>query len=299
VFDPSNLDSSGTEFYLLTTASPWRGLDVTSRLGWTRVDIDDESLSGNPDMSGLTPGIGVSWSPGQTGTTLRAALSRTITVPYAGSQTLRPTQLAGFNQILDEWDGTRADQVNFGLDQRITTDVTVGGVASFRWLSRELTGEDDEEMSDARDDRVSAYAYWTPSERWAFTLQPMYEWYHTREEEVSGDDPYDVRTLTVPLTAAWFHPSGLYAFGSSSVLAQEIENGPSDGASEKENDWGVLVDLGIGYRLPRRYGTIGLRVDNLLDQHLSFQDESLRTNTELNPRFLPARTFLLTATLNF
>jgi tetratricopeptide (TPR) repeat protein len=297
-FAPANVDVSGTEVYALGLWSPWRGLDLSARIGWTRADIDDETLADDPDMSGLTPGIGLAWQPEGTGTTLRAALSRTITVPYAGSQTIRPTQIAGFNQILDEFDGTRADQLNLAVDQKLTSDVTVGGTVTFRWLARELVQESGgTELGDARDNRAVAYAYWTPSERWAFAVEPSYEWFHAREDESSGS-PYDIRTLTVPVTAAWFHPSGLYAFGATSLLWQEVELEP-DGSSQQEDDWGVLVDVGVGYRLPRRYGTIGVRIDNLLDQDISFQDESVRTDTDLNPRFLPARTFLLTATLNF
>ena len=63
--------------------------------------------------------------------------------------------------------------------------------------------------------------------------------------------------------------------------------------------YGVLVDLAVGYRLPKRRGILALQVDNLLDRQLSFQDESFRTSRELNPRFVPSRTFLATLTLNF
>ena len=297
-FAPENVDARGTEVYALSIMSLGPGLDLTARMGWTSADIDDGRLSDNPDMSGLTPGVGLTWHGAGTGTTLRAALSRTIKVPYAGSQTIRPTQIAGFNQILDEYDGTRADQLNLAVEQKITSDVTVGSTATFRWLARELVQEDGgTELSDGRDNRVEAYAYWTLSERWALAFEPSYEWYRAREEESTGE-PYDIRTLTVPATVSWFHPSGIYAFGGASLVRQQIEVNP-DTASEHEEDWGVLVDLGVGYRLPRRYGTIGVRVNNLLDQQLQFQDESFRTDADLNPRFLPARTFLVTATLNF
>ena len=297
-FDPSDSDSYGTEVYGLATVTPLRGVDVSVRMAWTRAEVEDDSLGEDLGMSGLTPGIGIAWSPIETGTTLRAAASRTIKVPYAGSQTLRPTQLAGFNQILDEFDGTRADQLDFSLEQKLSSSVTIGTTASLRWLARELVVDDSGvDLSDARDDRVGAFAYWTATNELAFTFQPMFEWYRARERESSGD-PYRVRTLTLPVTAAWFHPSGVYAFGGASYLQQDIQQAP-EGTSEQDDDWGILIDLGVGYRLPRRYGTIGFRIDNLFDEQLSFQDESLRTDTDLNPRFLPARTFLLTATLNF
>jgi len=47
-------------------------------------------------------------------------------------------------------------------------------------------------------------------------------------------------------------------------------------------------------------GIIAFEVANLLDRHLSFQDESFRTSRgQLDPRFVPSRTFLVSATFNF
>ena len=76
--------------------------------------------------------------------------------------------------------------------------------------------------------------------------------------------------------------------------------GPSDGRNEDLDSNGLLVDLGLGYRLPKRRGVVALQVTNLLDQDLSFQDESFRTSRgQVNPRFIPSRMFLATLTLNF
>jgi outer membrane receptor protein involved in Fe transport len=90
-------------------------------------------------------------------------------------------------------------------------------------------------------------------------------------------------------------------------VAQDIDeiDFDDDDAQRDFDSHGLLVDLAAGYRLPKRRGVIALEVTNLLDQHLSFQDESFRTGAldptrdEVNPRFVPSRAFLATLTLNF
>lgn len=63
-----------------------------------------------------------------------------------------------------------------------------------------------------------------------------------------------------------------------------------------------VVDLGFGYRLPQRRGLIGVEVRNILDQKLRFQDDSFREigrNEPRGARYVPERTFLARATLNY
>ena len=39
----------------------------------------------------------------------------------------------------------------------------------------------------------------------------------------------------------------------------------------------MLVDVGLGYRLPKRLGIMSLGVRNLLDEEFRFQDDSFRS----------------------
>ena len=292
-------DATATDVYVNANFSPIPTVDVSIRLGWDELDLSDDRFVKGRGLSGPTPGVGVTWLL-LPGTTLRAAASRTIKRPYAANQTLRPTQLTGFNQIYDEFDGTRADQINIAAEHAFGEEFAVGISATRRRLARELflsEGADRAHLTDVEDDRVVAYAYWTPTDRLAIALQPMVERYRAREREVS-DDPVRVRTYTVPLTAAWFDPAGWYAFANMTLLQQDVDTFER-GEPERLDDLGVLMNVGVGYRLPARRGTVGLRLDNLFDRRLSFQDESLRTDADLNPRFVPARTLLLTATINF
>jgi outer membrane receptor protein involved in Fe transport len=44
-----------------------------------------------------------------------------------------------------------------------------------------------------------------------------------------------------------------------------------------DDDSFVLVDVGLGYRLPKRLGIVSLGVRNLLDEEFRFQDDSFRS----------------------
>jgi hypothetical protein len=147
------------------------------------------------------------------------------------------------------------------------------------------------------DDQAMAYLYWTPTDRLAASLELIAEHYSARKR----DNPLvlDVRTVTAPLQLTYSLPAGWFATTRTAVVAQDIDL-PEGGEKEDLDSHGVLVDLAAGYRLPKRRGIIALEVMNLLDRDLAFRDESFRTSQgEVNPRFVPSRTFLATVTLNF
>ena len=300
-FTPADVEFSASGIYGQVGFNPTRSIDFTLRMGWDDVDLHDERLAKDTGASGLTPGMAVAWLP-VPGMTLRAAVARNIRAPYAAEQTLRPTQLAGFSQIYDEFEGVQTDQLDLGIEQSIGQNLTIGTNATWRRLTRKLSGDENQDVksSDVEDDRLLAFAYWSPTDRLAFAIEPTFEHFRAREQETSGD-PVRVRTYAAPLTATWFDPAGWYATARATPLRQDIES-PEEGELARFDNSGVLIDLGIGYRFPARRGTVGLRIDNLLDSKLSFVDESLRTEpdgTIGNPRFIPARTFLVAATINF
>ncbi len=66
----------------------------------------------------FNPKVGLLWAL-PVGTTLRAAVFRTLAVTAAGDQTIEPTQFGGFNQRFDDPKGTSAWRWGLGLDQRL------------------------------------------------------------------------------------------------------------------------------------------------------------------------------------
>ena len=236
------------------------------------------------------------WRPGGP-VRLRAAVGRTIKRPFVANQTIQPTQLAGFNEQFDDLDATRADWLGLAVDIRASDSLRVGAEALLRRLSREVADPTDNKNEAQDDDRALAYLYWTPTDRIAASLEVIGEDFSAHKP----DNPFahNVRTLTTPLRLTYASPTGWFATARTAFVAQDVDR-PDDGQNEDLDSHGVLVDLTSGYRLPKRRGVVALQVTNLLDQDLSFQDESFRTSRgRVNPRFVPSRMFLATLTLNF
>jgi hypothetical protein len=300
-------DIDAYETYLLASRQVHPTLDLVARLGYARVDINPgvnfEHGGVDPtDMAGLTPGLGAIWRPVRA-VTLRAAAGRTIKRPFVANQTLQPTQLAGFNEQFDDLDGTRADWLGLGADLRVNDAIRVGTEVTLRRLTREISvrnqdGNVTHTHRSQSDDRGVAYLYWTPSDRFAVSLEVIGGHFSARNR--ADPEIKRVQSLSTPLQLTYSLPSGWFATALASYVAQEVDVRDAAGGKSDLDDHGVLIDLTAGYRLPKRLGIVALEIANLLDQHLSFQDESFRTaGDDVNPRFIPSRTFLATLTLNF
>ncbi len=59
----------------------------------------------------------------------------------------------------------------------------------------------------------------------------------------------------------------------------------------------MLVDAGVGYRFPKRWGIVALEANNLLNEELHFQDYSFQMN-EPNTPFVPERSLFVRFSLN-
>jgi hypothetical protein len=70
---------------------------------------------------------------------------------------------------------------------------------------------------------------------------------------------------------------------------------PEDALSE---DF-VLVDLAMGYRLPKRYGILSLEVKNLFNRGFDFIEVAERSSQDVvAPLFLPERSMILKITMS-
>jgi tetratricopeptide (TPR) repeat protein len=297
--NPPN-SANATDVYLVTDWALAPSLDLSLRLGYDDVDLNNERSRRGTGMAAFTPGIGMIWQPAG-GTQIRVDAGRTVKRSYVVNQTLRPTQLAGFNQLYDDLDGTRAEQVDLGVSQRLLADVTGGIQATWRWLAREqpaFAGQTTN-LTDQRDDRLRAFVYWTPTYRTAVALEALQETFRRKDRDSPTNAPLRVDTFSVPLSAAYFAPSGWFVGGRTTLLAQDVESIDRRDEQIRQDDSGVLVDLVAGLRLPGRRGLLSFQVANLLDRQLSFQDETPWSSSDVNPRFIPSRTFLVGLTLNF
>lgn len=229
-----------------------------------------------------------------------------MTKPHLiAQQTLEPTQIAGFNQFFDDLNGSESRRVGIGLDSRLAKQFYTGmeiseramHVPQFeRMLSSEIV-----EFEKQKEQILRGYLYHTPHPYWAFRSEIQFERF-TRNDvknqiKLDKQDPVAIETLSVPLSAEYFHPTGVFARFTSTFVSQDLKR-----KADSKNagfDSFFLLDLHAGFRLPRRRGILSFEIKNLLDEKFFFRSWNFYQSEFTAPRFLPERTFLLRATFNF
>jgi hypothetical protein len=289
----SSTDLQHVNGYAYAYINPLRNLSFTAGLSVDSLNGDSPDVG---DTTQINPKVGVTWEPFR-GTTLRAAAFRAVKRTLVTDQTLEPTQVAGFNQFFDDFNGTKAWRYGGAIDQRFTRDL-FGGVEISK---RELEFKVVDLISDpngavtttfnASEFVKRAYLFWTPHP-WV-ALRAEYE-----VEDFTRDifgDRFELTTHRLPLGVNFFHPSGISTAVTATYWNQygrfaRIFTGEVEAGSDRF--W--TVDAAIGYRLPMRYGFVSVGVTNLLDQDFKFFDRDAR-----NPLIQPDRTVFGKVTLAF
>jgi hypothetical protein len=245
----------------------------------------------------VNPKLGVTWTPVAL-TTLRAAVFRTLKRPLIADQTIEPTQVAGFNQLFDDGEGTDAWRYGVGVDQRLPAGLSAG--AEFSWRDLEVPGvvigpDGATVRSDDWDEQFGrAYVYWAAHPWLALTAEYLHERFVRDPEAQNPEGIASVRTHRVPLGIGFFHPSGFTVRIRATWVAQDGDFADTSGAVTPADDRFWVVDAAIAYRLPRRWGLVTLEVRNLFDERFRFQDTG-----PANPVFYPERLVLARFTLAY
>jgi outer membrane receptor protein involved in Fe transport len=242
----------------------------------------------------VNPKFGLQWSV-YDWLRIRAAIFRTVKRPLIVYQTIEPTQIAGFNQLYDYENGTRATQRSFGVDVNVTKELLVGVEYSDRDLEVP-TRQDSGPPSFTNQDEASlnSFVYWTPHQNWALSAEVFRE-----TIEAPGLKFREVNTLSFPFTARYYHQSGFFAQLGATFVRQSVDPAPV-GTSTTRDEFSV-IDAAIGYRLPDRRGIISLEVRNLLGEEFLYTDYDYITNVPATSgsRFIPDRSILGRITISF
>jgi hypothetical protein len=271
---------------------------------WT-LGVSVDSYHDEPDgyeRDQVNPKIGVTWAP-YASTTLRAAAFRTLLRPLLGNQTIEPTQVAGFNQFVDDAGGVNGTQAwNFGIavDQKILSNL-FGGIEGMKrelkipWYSA-ATGTLVLEESKWTEWLGRGYLYWAPHPWFSFSAEYQYEKYDRDESLIAQLDGFSKATVQrVPLGVNFFHPSGVFAGVKATYVNENVDvldYATFTFSSTSESFW--VFDAVLGYRLPKRYGLISVEARNLFNNGFRFLDTDPG-----NPVFNPCRVILGRITLNF
>ena len=278
--DVSSTDVQHANVYAYAYLKPLANVILTLGVSADFLDGDSLEIQGKNQVN---PKFGVEWRP-LPSTTLRAAAFKVLKRTLVTDQTLEPTQVAGFNQFYDDFNGASSWRYGVGVDQKFARDVFAGAEVSKRdvkspFILFDLDGLTDPtlEHENITEYLGRAYAFWTPHPWFAFSAQYLYE---KVESEGLTNVPLSLKTQRTPLGAKFFHPSGFGAGVTATYVNQDIQF--LDGTAGNSTFW--VVDAAVTYRLPKRYGFISVGGTNLTDKQFNFYDTDLR-----NPTLQPQR----------
>ena len=273
-------------------------INYPQSITWT-IGASGDFFEGIVDEDQLNPKLGLTWNL-LSNTTLRAAMFRVLKRTLISSQTLEPTQVAGFNQFFDDVEGTQSWRYGAAVDQKFSTRI-YGGM---EWSQRDLevpfkfltlTGNSEVREVDWEEKMGRAYLYWTPHPWLTLSGEYGYEKFKRDPANVGPGEITEVRTHRLSPGVRFFHPSGFSAGVRASYIDQKGVFGiPVEGTSAPGEDDFWVVDAFIGYRLPKRYGMLQFDVKNLFDEEFRFQDTD-----PANPSVYPERQLFLKLTVSF
>ncbi len=253
----------------------------------------------NASRHKLNPKLGVQWVVNDQ-VSLRAAAFQTVTRIFVVQQSIEPTQIAGFNQLMDYPTMTLSKNYGVGLDVRFNNRL-FGGVEA---ISRDLTvpvgeqGTPFYEIESDRENIYSAYLYWLPHRDWAVSASWLYETLEVNEgqsRELFASNPARLHTMTIPINIRYFNPSGFFAGLGVTYVNQDAQFADPQTANllPEQNEDFTLVNIGLGYRFPKRWGVLTFQANNVFDRKFHFQDNGFQTGDGVdNPLYRPERTLL-------
>jgi tetratricopeptide (TPR) repeat protein len=277
----------------------------TNLYGYATVDLRrDVSLTfgGSADFytsrlferNQFNPKFGVAWRPVPS-TTVRLAAFRTLHRALVSSQTIEPTEVAGFNQFFADAEGEETVRYGAALDRKINARLFAGGEFAWRDLKVpiELATETETtvERFPRRERAGRAYVYWTPAPTVSATAEYLFEWFARTPGSAGSENILRLRTDRVPFSLRYFSPRQWFVNAKTTWIHQKGEFADLAFAPTGEDNFWV-VDAEAGYRLPRRYGRVALVMKNLFDTTFKFQDTDPG-----NPLVKPGRLVLVTFTL--
>ena len=216
--------------------------------------------------------------------TVRVAYFRARSRHLANRQTLEPTHVAGFNQVVDDGTGVLARSLAMALDHRASTTANVGFSAGRRRLT--VPGI----STDWRESTLSGYWYDTGSSRFSYSLQ--YEFQRLLRQLVPAPRlsthrmPFALNVFNI------FDLPGVSARLRATYVNQVAEFGPGRSSRQVNAFW--LADARLSFRLPRRAGALSLEVQNVFGTRVRFEEVDPE-----NPQIGRSRTMFLRATLIF
>jgi outer membrane receptor protein involved in Fe transport len=261
-----------------------RDLTLTLGASWDALRVDDGADSLRADADQVSPKVGLTWEPLR-GTRIRAAALRSFRRPLVADQSVEPTQVAGFNQLFEDPEGTSAWRYGVGVDQQLARDLFVGAEGTQRDLRVPIVvfssppDVTSHETMSWKEYLARAYLFWTPHERLALRAEYFFE--RLLRDDRFAAEVRAVDTHRAPLGAVLFLTAGLSVSATATYYDQTGRFGFwPDAAPGHDHFW--VIDAALSWRLPRRHGFFTVGATNLLDEGFRLYEtrtSQLRENT--------------------
>lgn len=266
----------------------WAGLPGGIRVegGVSRDYVNDPLLTQQFKQTNHKLGLG--WDI-TAATTLRLASIRVLKRSGLAELTIEPTQVMGFNQFFDDFNGTSARRTAVALDHRFSDKAFAGIELTRRDLRVPQALVDPIAIFDWYERSHTAYASFLPQRWLAINVAYRYEAFE-RPPEMNGlDDFYRVRTQRLPVTVSMTTSETTSVRLRLTPVRQDgtflhSDLTPFDGRSSF-----AVADFMATLHLPKRYGTLTVGVQNLLDKRARFQETDVSAPTITPQRFIFAR----------
>lgn len=290
---PSSKNGDKTSGYVYTNLNLSSNLNATMGFSYdsykaSELRVDRFNPKNDVAVDGFNPKLGFQWNFASN-LRLRMAWIETIKAPLATNQTIEPTQIAGFNQLFDDINGTKSRRMGIGLDAFYENKLFSGFEISNRDLSIPVINQIN--RTDQKENLYYGYLYGVLHKNWITKSE-------VRFEKVTRPslDPNQIDTLSIPVGIDYFRPNGLFANLTGTFVHQKVDR---KGINNEGIEKFFLVDASIGYRLPNRRGILSLEARNIFDEFFLFQNLNFQTSESVITRFVPTRTIYARVTLNF
>ena len=192
---------------------------ITGTIGGSYVSLKEGT---NLEIDKFNPKFGLQWDITRR-LRLRLAWFETVKSALIANPTLEPTQVAGFNQLFDDVNGTTARRRGAGLDAHVLENLYAGVEVSDRKLGVPFF-EDNLAYSrteSQQENLYRAYLYLLPHPYFSARGEFQFEKF---ARDASANGPYGIETASAPVNISFFHPSGVFAKLTTTFVQQKVKS---------------------------------------------------------------------------
>jgi tetratricopeptide (TPR) repeat protein len=273
--EPENRDMKHKNIYLYSK------INYPDNIIWS-LGASYDFFDSNIETDQLNPKLGFIWNP-YSDIAIRASVFRVLKRSLISDQTVEPTNISGFNQFFDDFEGTDAWCYGLGIDKNFSQSMYAGA----EYFRRELdvpfekvsiaTGLSETDTEEWVEDNLRAYIYWIPHPWFSISWQFQYEKFD-RGQELNPEMFLNLETIRFPIEFGFSHPNGFYAKVKPTYVHQkgdflipaQFPDAPPLMISDDDQFW--VFDISAGYRIPGDWGSITFEAKNIFNENFRFQD---------------------------